>query len=351
MSDTMSAAVMYGPGDIRYQQTARPECPDGGFVVKVDAVGLCGSDIRNLTTDSKPGRYPVVYGHEVVGRVCEVAPGVDRYRVGQPLYVYPAAHCLRCENCRAGHHEQCTDVEDYADRPGGFADYVAYTARRVERGATFELPPGADPVLASLAEPLSSVYACVENTEVSLGEDVVILGAGPIGVFLTILCRMRGAARIILVDLNPARLERAAGFGADHIIDATTTDPVDEVLRITGGLGAHKVISANPSTQSQSQAISMARRCGTVVFFGGAPKGALTDIDTNLVHYRGLWLYGHYGANSIQVQKAFELAISPQFPGRDVVTHVLPLSQINEAIELTRTGQALKVVLRPDLEG
>lgn len=347
----MKAAVMYGPSEIRYEDVARPECPEGGFLVKVVAVGLCGSDIRNLTTDSRQGAYPFIYGHEVVGEVVEVAPGVERYRVGQLIYVYPEAHCLTCDNCRAGHHEQCSDVEHYVSRPGGFADYIAYTAKRVERGATFELPVGTDPVLASLAEPLSSAYACVENIHVSLGEDVVILGAGPIGVFLTILCRLRGAARIILVDLNAARLERVVAFGADHIIDSTSLDPVAEVRRLTDGLGAHKVISANPSTQAQAQAIEMARASGTVVFFGGAPRGVLTEIDTNTVHYKGLWLYGHYGANSMQVQKAFELAISPQFPGEQIVSHVLPLSRINEAIDLTRSGQALKVVLLPDHEG
>lgn len=351
MNASMKAAVMYGPNDIRYQDVDRPECPDGGFVVKVSAIGLCGSDIRNLTTDSRQGDYPFIYGHEVVGEVVEVAPGVTNYRLGQMIYVYPEAHCLKCLNCRSGHNEQCTDIEHYTTRPGGFADYIAYSAKRVERGATFELPAGADPVYASLAEPMSSTYACVDNINVTLGDDVVILGAGPIGVFLAILSRLRGAASVIMVDINAERLVQAAAFEVDHTIDSSTTDPVAEVLRLTGGLGAHKVISANPSTQAQSQAIQMARKCGTVVFFGGAPRGQLTEIDSNLVHYNGLWIYGHYGANSVQVQKAFELAISPSFPAARVVSHILPLSQINVAIELVRTGQALKVVLRPNQEG
>jgi len=348
---TMKAAVMYGPNDIRYEEVAKPECPEGGFVVKVSAIGLCGSDIRNLTTDSRRGDYPFIYGHEVVGEVVEVAPGVTKYHLGQMIYVYPEAHCLKCLNCRSGHNEQCTDIEHYTNRPGGFADYIAYSAKRVERGATFELSEGADPVYASLAEPLSSTYACVENINVTLGDDVVILGAGPIGIFLAILCKLRGAASVTMVDINAGRLDQAAEFDVDHRINSSECDPVAEVLRVTGGLGAHKVISANPSTQAQAQAIQMARKCGTVVFFGGAPKGQLTEIDSNLIHYNGLWIYGHYGANSVQVQRAFELSVSPTFPAAKVVSHVLPLSQINEAIELVRTGQALKVVLRPNQEG
>lgn len=91
----------------------------------------------------------------------------------------------------------------------------------------------------------------------------------------------------------------------------------------------------------------MARPTGTVVLFGGVPRGSLTELDTNVIHYRSLWVYGHYGANSTQVERAFELAISPRFPTRQFLTHVLPLSEINEAIRLPRTGEALKVALLP----
>ncbi|WP_316669161.1 alcohol dehydrogenase catalytic domain-containing protein [uncultured Propionibacterium sp.] len=352
MSDTdmMNAAVMHGPNDVRFEEVPRPECPAGGFVLKVDAVGLCGSDIRNLTTDSRRGDYPFIYGHEVVGTVAEVSPGVSGYEVGRRIYVYPEAHCLKCEYCRAGHHEHCTDVESYTRRPGGFAQYIAYTAKRVERGAAFPLPAGTDPVRASLAEPLSSTYACVENIGVGLGDTVAVLGAGPIGVFLSVLSKMRGASKVILIDVNQDRLDKSAPFGIDHRINSGSTDPVEEVRRLTGGLGADKAISANPTTTGQQQALAMTRPCGTAVLFGGVPRGALTEIDSNAVHYNSLWIYGHYGANSMQVQRAFELAIDPAFPADEIITHVLPLSSINEAIDLTRTGEALKVVLLPNSE-
>ncbi|MBE6476773.1 MAG: oxidoreductase [Propionibacteriaceae bacterium] len=350
MTDVMDAAVMHGPGDIRFEQVPRPQCPDGGFVLRVDAVGLCGSDIRNLTTDSRRGAYPHIYGHEVVGTVAEVSPGVTAYEPGQRLYVYPEAHCLKCDYCRAGHHEHCTDVESYTSRPGGFAQYIAYTAKRVERGATFTLPAGVDPVRASLAEPLSSTYACVENIDVRLGDTVAILGAGPIGVFLAVLSRMRGASKVILIDVTQDRLDKSGAFDIDHRINSSTVEPVEEVRRLTGGLGVDKAISANPTTAGQQQALAMTRPCGTVVFFGGVPKGALTEIDSNTVHYNSLWIYGHYGANSMQVQRAFELAIDPAFPAEAIITHVLPLNHINEAIDLTRTGEALKVVLKPNPE-
>ena len=94
----------------------------------------------------------------------------------------------------------------------------------------------------------------------------------------------------------------------------------------------------------------MAKKTGTVVFFGGVAKGALTELDTNHIHYNGLWIYGHYGANSMQVQKSFELAISDEFEAEKFITHVLPLSEINKGIKLTKTGEAIKVVLLPNEE-
>jgi L-iditol 2-dehydrogenase len=343
----MKAAVMYGPNDIRIEDVEKPGCPDGGFVLKVEAVGLCGSDIRNLTTDSRKGNYPYIYGHEIVGIIDEIDSSVTKYQKGDRVYVYPMAHCLKCEYCRSGHSAMCIDAEDYTKRPGGFAEYIAYTAKRVERGAIYSVPEGVGPEVATLGEPMSSVYACQDNIKVTLGDIIVILGSGPIGCFHAQLAKLRGASTVIMIEINDGRLKMAKEYGADFIINSTKEDPIEAVRRITKGIGADKVISANPSTISQQQSIFMARKGGVVVFFGGVAKGKLTELDTNYIHYNGLWIYGHYGSSSIQVQKAFELVISDKFPAKRIITHVLPLDKINEAIQLTKTGEALKVVLIP----
>lgn len=344
----MQAAVMYGPGDIRVEEILRPECPAGGLVLKVMAVGLCGSDIRNMTTDSRKGQYPHIFGHEVIGIVDEVAEGVSQYKVGDRLYIYPEDHCLQCEACRSGHSENCTDPGEYIERQGGFADYVTLTRKQINRDAVFLVPESARMETVSLSEPLSSVYACQENIGVTLGDTVVIIGAGPIGCFHAQLAKLRGASRVIMVEINDKRLAMTKEFGADFVINSTTEDPVQRVKVLTNGKGADKVISANPSVQAQAQSIYMARQGGIVVFFGGVPKGSRCELDTNYIHYNNLWIYGHFGANSMQVQQAFELVISDRFPADKFVTHVLPLREINKGIELTRTGEAIKVVLLPN---
>jgi len=343
----MKAALMYGPNDIRIEEVDKPECPEGGFVLKVEAVGLCGSDIRNLTTDSKKGDYPFIYGHEIVGIIDEIDPSVTKYKKGERYYIYPLAHCLKCENCRNGHSEMCTDAEDNMKRPGGFAQYISYTDKRVERGAMYLVPEGVSPEVATLGEPMSSVYACQDNINVTIGDTVVIMGAGPIGCFHAQLAKLRGAKTVIMTEINDHRLEMGKQFGVDYAINSSKEDPIEAVKKITNGKGADKVISANPTTISQQQSIYMAKKGGIVVFFGGVAKGKMTELDTNYIHYNGLWIYGHYASSSIQVQKAYELVISDKFPADKMITHVMPLDKINDAIHLAQTGEALKIVLIP----
>lgn len=343
----MKAAVMYGPNDIRYEDAEKPGCPDGGLLLNIKAIGLCGSDIRNLTTDSRKGRYPHIYGHEQVGVLEEVAKGVDNFKVGDRVYVYPLAPCGKCDFCRAGDTADCLSPDDYTERQGGFADYIGIVRKQIAGGSVYRIPDGIDFELASLGEPLSSVYACQDNINVKLGDTVVILGAGPIGCFNAQLAKLRGAFTVIMIEVNDLRLEKAKDFGVDHIINSTREDPIEAVRKLTNGFGADKVISANPSTQAQAQSVYMTKKGGIAVFFGGVPKGKKAEIDTNYVHYNNIWIYGNYGASAIQCKKAFELAISPVFPARKFLTHVMPLSQINEAIRLTQTGEAIKVVLNP----
>lgn len=350
MKKMMDAAVMYGANDIKFEKTPTPELPEGGFILKVKAVGLCGSDIRNLTTDSKKGNYPYIYGHEIVGEIVEIDSSVKNYHKGQIVYVYPLAHCLKCENCRMGHHENCSEVEEYTENPGGFAEYIAYSAKRVERGAIYEIPKGKNLIDATIAEPLSSTYACMENINVTLGDSVVIAGAGPIGIFLAIIAKLRGAKNVIITDVTSERLETAKEFGVNHVINSSKENIIDKVMELTDGKGADKVISANPSSKSQQESVYLARKGGTVVFFGGIPKGNKPELDTNQIHYSNLWIYGNYGANSIQVQRAFDLAMSDVFPADKIITHTLPLSKINEGLELTKSGKALKVVLLPEMK-
>lgn len=344
----MKAALMYGPNDIRVEETEKPACPEDGLILKIISVGLCGSDIRNLTTDSKKGAYPFIYGHEIVGFVDEIGNKQSKYNIGQRLFLFPGTYCMECDECISGHSENCsnTAVAKLAGT-GGFAQYVAVSGEKIRRGGIYEIPDDVSFDAASLGEPLTSVYACLENVDVRFPDTLVIIGAGPIGCFMAQLSKMRGAQKVIMIDINDNRLEMAKQFGVDETINSSVVDPVEKVKSLTDGKGADKVISATPVNATQTQSIHMVRKGGLVVFFGGVPKGSMTELDCNLIHYNNIWIKGHFGASYSQSKRAFQLAISPNFPTEKFVTHVLPLDKINEGITLTRTGEAIKVVLHP----
>lgn len=344
----MKAALMYGPNDIRVEETEKPICPKDGLLLKIMAVGLCGSDIRNLTTDSRKGDYPFIYGHEIVGFVEETGSEQTKYSVGDRLFLFPGTYCMECDECISGHSENCSDtaVAKLAGT-GGFAQYVAVSGEKIRRGGIYEIPDDVSFEAASLGEPLTSVFACLENVDVKFPDTLVIIGAGPIGCFMAQLSKIRGAQKIIMIDINDNRLEMAKQFGVDITINSSKEDPIEAVKSLTNGKGADKVISATPANATQTQSIHMVRKGGLVVFFGGVPKGSMTELDCNLIHYNNIWIKGHFGASYSQSKRAFQLAVSPNFPTEKFVTHILPLEQINEGIKLTRTGEAIKVVLHP----
>lgn len=344
----MKAALMYAPNDIRVEETEKPICPTDGIILKIMAVGLCGSDIRNLTTDSRKGNYPFIYGHEIVGYVDEIGENQTKYKVGDKLFLFPGTYCMECDECISGHSENCSNEEvAHLAGTGGFAQYIAVSGEKIKRGGIYIIPDDVSFDSASLGEPLTSVFACLENVKVEYPDTLVIIGAGPIGCFMAQLAKIRGAQKVIMIDINEKRLKMALDFGVDIIIDSSKEDPIEAIKKYTDGKGADKVISATPVNSTQTQSIHMVKKGGLVVFFGGVPKGSMTELDCNLIHYNNIWIKGHFGASYSQSKRAFQLAISPNFPTEKFITHILPLDKINEGIKLTKTGEAIKVVLHP----
>ena len=198
----MKAALMYAPNDIRVEMIDKPICPADGLILKIMAVGLCGSDIRNLTTDSRHGDYPFIYGHEIVGIVDEVGKDQTEYKKGDRLFIFPGTYCMECDYCISGNSQDCTNVDQTIAGTGGFAQYVVVSGEKIRLGGIYKIPEDVSFEAASLGEPLTSVYACLENINVGFNDVLVIMGAGPIGCFMAQLGKMRGAQTVIMIDIN-----------------------------------------------------------------------------------------------------------------------------------------------------
>jgi L-iditol 2-dehydrogenase len=233
---------------------------------------------------------------------------------------------------------------------GGFAEYTVVPAKVLAVHGLNRIPEGVGFAEASVAEPLACVLNGQELARVGAGDDVVVVGAGPIGCLHVRLARARGAARVFLADLNADRLAAAAALvSPDATVHAVHgQDAVEQVLKLTEGRGADVVITAAASGAAQEQALSMAARQGRVSFFGGLPKDApIIRCDSNLVHYRELTIVGANGSSPAHNTRALRLIAEGAVPVADLVTHTLPLSGVLDGLDIVARGEAIKVTIEP----
>jgi L-iditol 2-dehydrogenase len=345
----MKAAVFYGPGDLRLGELPRPAIGEAELLVKIAACALCGSDVRTFRFGARNITEPVVMGHEVSGTVAEVGTALEGFRVGQRVAVAPAIPCGECHYCRRGAETMCERLRSIGyEFNGGLAEYMTVPTSAVRAGCVNAVPDDVSFEEAAIAEPLACVINAQELVGVGPGDTVVVLGAGPVGCLHASLARVRGATRVMLVDLRAERLQMATAFGADVLIDGARDDVRLRVLRETGGAGASVVIVAAPSPRAQEQAVTLAARRGRVNFFGGLPKDdPMISLDANVVHYRELSIIGSYGSRPSHNRMALALIAAGRVPVRALVGLELPLERVVEGLLAVEQGRVLKAVVQP----
>lgn len=347
----MKSAFLVGPKTIELREIPDPAAPADGLVLKVEACGVCGSDLRRWQEGPPPGVAHLVQGHELAGVVMGVGPQVSQFRVGDRLAVAPDIHCGTCYYCRRGLFNLCPGLKLLGITPGlygGFADQVMLTGELLRNGIVHRMPDGLSFHEGGLAETISSVLAAHHKCRTSLGETVVVMGAGPIGCLHIVIARARGA-RVIVAEPNPIRRQGAERFSPAAIIDVTQQDVVAEVKRLTDGIGADVVICANPVAATQTQAVEMARRAGRIVLFGGLPKAnPMVNLNANLIHYGEQQVIGAFSYHPGFHEEALRTLKRKIVKVEQFVTHTRPLSKVAEAFLIAASGEALKVMVEPD---
>lgn len=343
----MNAAVFEGIEKMVVRELTVPECEEEGILVRVEACCICGGDIRNFHTGLRYGVEKQVMGHEIAGVVEEVGAGVTRFKAGDRVAIAPDVSCGECYYCKRGLVNLCLNHKMLGTNwPGGFAQYIYLPKEVVKRGFIEAIPQGLSFEEAAMAEPASSVVACQEYNNVSLGDTVVVIGDGPIGCLHIEVAKARGASKVIMVGLS--RLDSVSQFNPDHIINSAAQNPVEEVLRLTEGLGADIVICAAPVTSIQEQALEMVRKRGRVVLFGGVNKNApMTSLNSNLIHYNEIIVVGAFSYPATGLQKAVKLISEGRISAKKYVTKSVKLDEIPEGIACAEQGKALRVVVKP----
>jgi L-iditol 2-dehydrogenase len=350
MKDKMQAVVVRAPMDFDVEEVPVPEIPDGGLLLKVDACGLCGSDLRTLRSGHRKVTFPWTIGHEIAGEVVELDSDYrGHWTVGDKLAVGPLAYCGVCDFCIDGRYELCVNSREIGQHwPGGMAEYVGIPEPCLSLGTIQRKPEGLDPAFAAISEPMSSCISAHEKARTGLGETVVIIGAGPVGCVHASLARARGADTVFIADIVDERLAMAEPFGPDETLNATEVDLVEEVRRLTDGKGPDVVVTATPAPIASVQAVQMARRGGRVIVFGGLPKdNSKVEIDMNVVHYNALHLIGVTTFAPRHQRMALAFMNSGRIPMDKLVSHRFPLSDFKEGAKLALEGQVLKAVFMP----
>lgn len=347
MARKMQAAMYYGIGDVRYEETDVPEIGPGELLIKVGTALTCGTDVKTY----KRGHpllikhTPALFGHEYAGTIEVVGDGLKDFKVGMRVVATNSAPCGNCYYCKRDMPNLCATLKDTLVN-GAFAEYIR-VPEAVVQWNTHPIPDSLSFRDAALTEPLACVVHGIEESNIKLGDTVAVIGAGPIGQMMIMLAKKNGASTVIASDLAPLRRDIAAKAGADITIDPTKENPVERVKEETSGRGADVVIEAVGIPQLWEQAVDMTRDAGTTVLFGGAASGTKFEVDTVRFHYGQLTLKGVFHLKPKHVEQALELIIAGDVDPDLLISHKMPLKDINKALEMMSKGETMKVAISP----
>ena len=345
MTATMLAAVYHGPNDLRVETRPLPEIGPGDVLLKVETATICGTDLRILSGGHR--KYPDgtvrVPGHEVVGHIAAVGRDAAGIAAGQRVFVAPNMSVGFSREAIRGDNNLSTQFAAFGiTDDGAFAEYMRVPSAAVLQGNLIPIPEDFDAAAASLIEPFACVLRGQNPLHIQVGESVVVMGAGPIGVMHVMLARLHGAGRVIVSEPQAERRAQALQFGADAAVAP------DQLAEIVGPHGADVIIAATPVHAAMESAIQLAAIGGRINFFGGLPKDKPhITLDANAVHYKELVVTGTTACSTADCHRAADIVLARRVNLAPLVTARFPLAQAVEAFEVAKDRKTLKVALVP----
>lgn len=338
MKETMKTAVMLGIGKMGFEDRPIPKVKDNEVLVKLEYVGICGSDLHYYETGAI-GDYivkpPFVLGHEPGGVVVEVGKSVKHLKVGDKVALEPGKTCGHCEFCKSGNYNLCPDVIFFATPPvdGVFQEYVAH-----EADLCFKLPENVSTLEGALIEPLAVGFHAAIQGEAKVGQTAVVTGAGCIGLVSVMALKAMGVSKVYVVDIMEKRLEKALELGADGVINGKEKDVVAEIMKLTEGKGCDLVIETAGTEITTVQAIHMAKKGTNIVLVGYSKTGEMTlpmslVLDKELT-FKTVFRYRHI------YPLAIEAVASGKVNLKGIVTDIFKLDEIQKAMDYSVNNKA-----------
>jgi L-iditol 2-dehydrogenase len=331
MKGKMKVAVMRGLGKMGYETRDIPQEKENEVLVKVEYVGVCGSDLHYYEF-GKIGDYvvkpPYVLGHEAGGTVVEVGKNVTNLKVGDRVALEPGKTCGHCEFCKTGRYNLCPDVVFFATPPvnGVFQEYVAH-----EAGLCFKLPDNMDTMEGALIEPLAVGFHAAKQGNAEIGQTAVVFGAGCIGLVSMLALKAMGLSKVYVVDIMQNRLEKALELGAAQVINGKEEDTIEAIRRLTENRGVDLVIETAGTEITSRQSVHIAQKGGTIVFVGYSKSGEITlpmslALDKELT-FKTVFRYRHIYPLAIDAVSSGKVNL------KGIVTNIYDFDDIQRAMD------------------
>lgn len=341
-------AILVKPGDMRIMDAAMPNPKEDEVLIKVEYVGICGSDIHGFESGPfippKDPNQKIGLGHECAGTVVSVGSKVTKFKAGDRVNIEPGVPCGSCRYCREGRYNICPDVDFMATQPnyrGALTNYLVHP-----ESMTYHLPENMDTMEGALVEPAAvGMHAAVE-AGVRPGDKIVILGAGCIGLMTLQACRAMGASEIVVVDIIEKRLAMAQKLGAAAVVNGAKEDSQERIKEILGNWGADIVFETAGSSKTAAQALNMVMRGGKIMIVGTISG----DTPINFLKIN----------REVKIQTVFRYAnnypmtidaiASGKFDVKSMVTDIYPYEEVQRAFEesLSRKAEIIKGVIKVD---
>ena len=348
---TMRAAVYVGAGRVEVQNVPVPEIGAGELLVRVEACGICHTDLKKVEHDLLSP--PRIYGHEMAGVVVKAGDGVSKFKPGDRVVVLHHIPCRNCFYCDRKLYAQCEFYKrvgvtaGFAPAGGGFSQYIRVMDWIVREGV-IAIPDGVGFEDASFVEPVNTCHKAVAAMDPQPGDVVLIQGQGPIGLTFTSLVARTGAT-VVATDAIPERLALSREFGATEAVDPRTADVPALLQRLTGGRGADQVFVATSVRGIVEQAMGASRPGSKILLFAQTSDTERIELSGAGICKLERVLLGVYSASIDLQAETARLVFSGAVPVNRLISHRLPLDQIRQGIGLALhpDGKSLKIMVLP----
>ena len=340
----MLVANYYSNKDIRLEQRPIPKIEKGECLVKIHASGICGSDLMEWYRLDK---VPVVLGHETSGEIVELGEGVNHLKVGDRIVASHHVPCLECRFCKRGQETMCKTLHSTTYDPGGFSQYIRLPEINTRLGV-FQIPDDMTYEEASFAEPLACILRGQNQVKLGSGDVVAVIGSGISGILHIALAKVRGAECIIAADINKTRLPWAQKFGADIVTE--DSDIIADTLVEKTGRKADIVILTTGHPDAVQAGFEAADEGATILLFAPSDPETTVQIDINKLFFKhDRTVTTTYANSPNDLKEALKLISEKKVPVADMITHRIPLEDIQYGFDLVRNGQeSLKVIVEPN---